>query len=147
MPLGPFTPDFGPASPSRSRHLSDTTAWLSDPQRWDHNGGDGPFSDKRLARVQFTATLAEARRAGLVKNSQVLARAAARLAGDQAPDGSWPLEGEDEPGSPAAYGRFLATYLASESLRILDTAGQREPIARAGAGCSITTSRRSPTPR
>ena len=42
----------------------DTTAWLSDPARWEHNGGDGPFSDKRLARLQFTAALAAARRAG-----------------------------------------------------------------------------------
>ena len=25
------------------------------PDRWDRNGGDGPFSDKRLARVQFAA--------------------------------------------------------------------------------------------
>ena len=43
-------------------------------------------------------------------------RAGDRLARDQAADGSWPLEGEDEPGSPATYGRFLATYLAREAL-------------------------------
>ena len=30
--------------------LADTTGWLSQPSGWDHNGGDGPFSDKRLAR-------------------------------------------------------------------------------------------------
>ena len=35
--------------------LADTTAWLRKPAGWDHNGGEGPFSDKRLARVAFTA--------------------------------------------------------------------------------------------
>jgi hypothetical protein len=111
--------------------LEDTTAWLSEPARWEHNGGRGPFSDKRLARVQFTAALAAARRAGLVNDQAILSRAAARLAQDQAGDGSWPLEGENEPGSPATYGRFLATFLACESLRTADPSGLREPIARA----------------
>ena len=37
--------------------LADTTGWLRRPEGWDHNGGDGPFSDKRLARVAFTASL------------------------------------------------------------------------------------------
>src|SRR5436190_18438939 len=33
--------------------LADTTRWLARPQGWDHNGGDGPFRDKRPALVQF----------------------------------------------------------------------------------------------
>src|SRR5690349_19573118 len=36
--------------PVRAGVMTDTTTWLSRPALWDHNGGDGPFSDKRLAR-------------------------------------------------------------------------------------------------
>src|SRR5205823_376617 len=50
--------------------LADTTAWLAQPDRWQHNGGDGPFSDKRLARIQFSLALTAARRAGHVKDPQ-----------------------------------------------------------------------------
>jgi Squalene-hopene cyclase C-terminal domain len=110
----------------------DTTAWLSDPERWEHNGGDGPFSDKRLARLQFTTALAAARRAGAVRDQRPLLRAAAGLAQDQAEDGSWPIEGENEPGSPVVYGRLLATFLARESLRAADPAAFRKPIDRGG---------------
>src|SRR3954447_21847445 len=42
------------------RALADTTGWLLQPAGWDHNGGDGPFNDKRLARIAFTAALATA---------------------------------------------------------------------------------------
>jgi hypothetical protein len=112
--------------------LAETTAWLAQPASWDHNGGDGPFSDKRLARVQFTTTLIAARQAGELRDQGVVFEAGARLARDQAPDGSWPLEGENEPGSPATYGRFLATHLARESLRAADSDRYRRPIARAG---------------
>jgi squalene cyclase len=111
--------------------VEDSTTWLCQPDRWEHNGGEGPFSDKLLARVQFTAALAAARRAGLAKDPGILARAAARLAQDQAPDGSWPVDGENEPGSPVTCGRFLATFLARESLRTADPTGLRQPIARA----------------
>src|SRR4051812_24969409 len=31
----------------------DTDRWLARPEGWDKNGGDGPMSDKALARVQF----------------------------------------------------------------------------------------------
>jgi hypothetical protein len=112
--------------------VADTSGWLSDPHRWEHNGGAGPFSDKRLARVQFTAALATASRTGQVNDPQVLIQAAARLAHDQSPDGSWPLDGEDEPGSPATYGRFLATYLAREGLKAADPVRFRQPIDRSG---------------
>src|SRR5437588_9299128 len=36
-----------------ARALEDTSRWLLRPQQWDHNGGDSPFSDKKLARIQF----------------------------------------------------------------------------------------------
>jgi Squalene-hopene cyclase C-terminal domain len=111
--------------------MAGTTAWLSKPAGWDHNGGDGPFSDKRLARVAFTAALAVATRNGSIRDRAALNEAAARLARDQADDGSWTLEGEEAPGSPAAYGRALATFLARESLAMADPARFRSAIGRA----------------
>jgi hypothetical protein len=111
--------------------IADTTVWLTQPDRWEHNGGDGPFSDKRLARLQFSLALTAARRAGHVKDLQVVVRAAGRLSQDQAADGSWPLEGENEPGSPTAYGQFLATYLAREVLSSADPARFKPAIDRA----------------
>src|SRR4051812_44142765 len=54
---------LGRAVPARA--LADTTRWVERPAGWDHNGGEGPFNDKKLARLQFAATLAEARDAGL----------------------------------------------------------------------------------
>jgi hypothetical protein len=111
--------------------LADTTTWLGRPEGWDHNGGDGPFNDRRLARVAFTATLATAGRTGRVSDRATLLRAAERLAGDQAPDGSWILEGEEAPGSPAAYGRVLATFLARDSLAAAQPDRFRAVIDRA----------------
>jgi hypothetical protein len=115
----------------KEQALTDTTGWLSAPERWDRNGGDGPFSDKRLARVQFATGLAAANRAGRVKDPAILVRAGDRLAADQADDGSWPLEGENEPGSPATYGRFLATYLAGDTLKVASPERFKVSIARA----------------
>jgi hypothetical protein len=111
--------------------LADTTAWLARPSGWEHNGGDGPFSDKRLARVAFTTALASATRDGRYRDHEPLHEAARRLVQDQADDGSWTLEGEESPGSPAAYGRALATWLARESLATDDPARFRAAIARA----------------
>src|SRR5262249_30891859 len=88
--------------------LEGTTRWLARPEGWDRNGGDGPFSDKRLARVEFTAALAAAVESGWLEDREALLRAAARLAEDQAADGSWPLAGGDSLGSPATYGTHLA---------------------------------------
>jgi hypothetical protein len=111
--------------------LGDTTDWLAKPSGWEHNGGDGPFSDKRLARVAFTTALASATRAGWTRDRAALHLAARRLAQDQAEDGSWTLEGEEAPGSPAAYGRALATFLARESLAADDPVRFRSAVDRA----------------
>src|SRR5438067_5873246 len=40
--------------------LAGTTKWLLNPAKWDDNGGDPGFSDKKLARIQFAAALSEA---------------------------------------------------------------------------------------
>src|SRR5262249_37429364 len=49
-----------------AKALDDTSAWLAQPHRWDRNGGEGPYSDKMLARLQFAAALVEAVDAGQV---------------------------------------------------------------------------------
>ncbi len=120
---------LGLAVPPES--LAETTAWLSRPSDWDHNGGDGPFSDKRLARVAFASALATATRTGAITDRRPMHEAAARLARDQAEDGSWQSDGDDAPGSPAAYGRALATYLARELLEASNPSRFWDAIARA----------------
>ena len=113
---------------------ADTDAWLGAPARWDHNGGDGPFSDKVLARVAFTAGLAAAvsaqrvprGRAALVEASRILIR-------DQTDDGAWRVDASDPVGSPATYGRPLATWLAVGVLRQADPVEFAPAIERAQA--------------
>jgi len=99
-----------------AKALADTTAWLTQPQRWDDNKGDPGFSDKRLANVQFAAALLAAIEAGEVKDRRSLENAARKVAADQAPDGAWPIEPQNAVGSPATYGTALATWMA---LRVL----------------------------
>lgn len=113
--------------------LDETIVWISHPEGWDRNGGQGPFNDKRLARIVFTAALkaaAEARRD--VKRPPLIA-AAERLAADQTRDGSWTIEGEDGLGSPASYGRALATLMARDSLRAADPQRFRDAVRKADA--------------
>ncbi len=111
--------------------LAETTRWLIRPADWDHNGGDGPFNDKRLARVVFTATLDTAVATRWVQDRSVFLHAAQRLVLDQAADGSWPLDGDDATGSPATYGRPLATLLARQALFSADSGRFRTAIDRA----------------
>jgi hypothetical protein len=127
--LGLLPPATGPRDVDP---LADTTRWLARPEGWDHNGGDGPFSDKMLARVQFASALAAAVATGALTDRKPLEVAAERLARDQAADGSWPIEGEPNVlGSPAAYGRPLATLAARNALRAADPVRHREAVARA----------------
>lgn len=114
--------------------LEDTTRWLARPEGWDKNGGDGPFSDKRLARVQFTSALASAIASGAIKDRSPLDRSAVRLAADQDADGSWAIDdGGGTVGSPASYGRPLATLAARDALKAADPARYRAAVARADA--------------
>ncbi len=111
--------------------LADTTRWLARPERWDHNGGDESASDKGLARIQFTAALVEVLDAGLLKDRQILGRAADRLAEDQQEDGSWKGGAAGTIGSPATYGNCLATSLARRSLYRADSRRFPEAVGRA----------------
>src|SRR5262245_65540387 len=53
--------------------LADTTEWVKRPARWDDNKGDPGFSDKRLADIQFAASLLSAIQTGRVKDRRPLA--------------------------------------------------------------------------
>lgn len=111
--------------------LTDTTAWLTHPDRWDKNGGNEAASDKGLARIQFAATLAAALDAGQVKDRKVLARAAALVAEYQGKDGSWQIDAQGNVGSPATYGSCLATGIARRVLQRADPDGFKQAIEKA----------------
>lgn len=114
--------------------LDETIAWISHPAGWDRNGGQGPFNDKQLARIVFTATLKLVAEAGHDAKQSALISAAERLAADQAEDGSWKIEGDDGVvGSPATYGQALATLMARDSLRAAGPERFRIAIRKADA--------------
>jgi len=100
--------------------LADTLDWLQRPKGWDRNGGEGPFSDKVLARLQFAAALVEADAAGLVADRRALMDAATTLAADQQADGSWKVEDGGNAGSPATWGPMLITTMAHRTLAAAD---------------------------
>ncbi|SIO60267.1 hypothetical protein SAMN05444166_6331 [Singulisphaera sp. GP187] len=112
--------------------LRDTIAFLERPERWDKNGVDAAFSDKRLARLQFANALAAAVDANAIGDRSVLLNAAARLVVDQAPDGSWNIDEVALIGSPATYGAPLATALARRTLLTADADRFAGPIRQAG---------------
>ena len=114
-----------------SEALTETTAWLRRPLEWDSNKGDPNASDKRLARIQFSAALLEAMAAGIIKDRQPLLDAAEGLVKDQGPAGFWPVEQEADVGSPATYGTPLATFMAIRTLRQADAARFRPAIEKA----------------
>ncbi len=117
--------------PVPEQALTDTTEWLVRPLEWDNNRGKPGFSDKRLARIQFAASLLEAFGAGLIEDREILIQAAESLLPYQRADGSWQLDVEAVVGSPATYGTPLATYMARRILEKTDASRFQSPIARA----------------
>jgi hypothetical protein len=111
--------------------LRDTIDWLTKPDGWEHNGGEGEFSDKRLARIQFAAALRTAVETGVVKDRRSLAQAAQLVARDQDDDGAWSCDASGNAGSPVTYGRVLATMQARDTLRAADSDAFRSQIERA----------------
>ena len=109
--------------------LADTTRWLLDPGNWDNNRGDPGFSDKKLARIQFAAALAQAHEAGAVSDRRVLIEAAQSLIPYQEANGSW-LVDVGAVGSPATYGTSLATYMALRTLEKADAARFAKAIVK-----------------
>ncbi|MBI4471108.1 MAG: terpene cyclase/mutase family protein [Acidobacteria bacterium] len=100
--------------------LAGTINWLQRPREWDSNKGDPVISDKKLARLQFAASLAEAYDARAV-SADILIEAAESLLPHQEKDGSWAVMKEAGLGSPATYGPVLSTSIAR---RILAKAGE-----------------------
>ena len=111
--------------------LAETSRWLAGPPRWDHNGGASPFSDKKLARIQFAAALVDALSAGQMTDRQALLRAAALVVEGQEKDGSWQVDAPGSIGSPATYGACLATCQARRILHTADPVRYQTAIARA----------------
>jgi hypothetical protein len=111
--------------------LSDTTDWLLRPTAWEDNKGDPGFSDKKLARIQFAAALAEAFRTAAVDARQTLIVAADTLLPDQSEDGLWKVDASGALGSPATYGTTLATYMARRTLHTAGAERYRDAISRA----------------
>src|SRR5262245_14122995 len=111
--------------------LADTTAWLARPEKGDKNGGEGEFSDRQLARLQFACALVEAMDAGRVKDPKPLLAAARLVAEYQHKDGSWQVIASGGIGSPVTYGPLLATFQARRVLHKADPKRYREAITRA----------------
>ena len=111
----------------------DTTAWLTRPGNWQKNRGDPRFGNKPLMQIQFASALHEALQSGATNNRQALSQAAADLLPYQDAAGSWPVEADENPGSPVTYGAALATYIARQTLSAADPVRFREPIERASA--------------
>ncbi len=112
--------------------LASTTRWLLHPALWDQNRGDPRFSDKRLARLQFAAGVAEAFRASAIRDRSVLIDAASSLLPYADRDGAWPVDAESAAGSPVTYGPALATSIARRTLQAAGPGHFPGPIDRAG---------------
>ncbi len=113
--------------------LRDTSLWLGKPTVWRQNGGDGPFNDRRLANIQFAATLAEASRVESIRDREAELQAGRLLVEAQDKDGSWQLEGGVRIGSPATYGPVLATVVARDALAGFDLRRFGRSIEQANA--------------
>ena len=116
--------------------LRDTTAWLQNPAAWDDNALGLEFADTTLARIQFAGALVDAMLADRIRDSAPLADAVALIAADQTDEGFWQLDASGSIGSPATYGRALATWAALRALRqaeTVDVADLAPVIARADA--------------
>jgi hypothetical protein len=113
--------------------IGDTLAFLNKPETWDANGPDGPFKDKRLARIQFAAALAAARQCNLKVTQAALDQAAALVAELQSAAGCWEIDTTAPIGSPVTYGRALSTVMALETLTTANSKRHEESIRRARA--------------
>ncbi len=122
---------FGRDVPDES--LASTIEWLLRPDRWDEQKGDPAASDKGLARFQFTAALAMAGEARLLKDRRALETAGDSVAALQGDDGVWAVEPREEIGSPATWGTYLATALTSRAVESLDARRWDGAVARSRA--------------
>jgi squalene-hopene cyclase-like protein len=113
--------------------LEDTTRFLSAPDEWDKSGPEGPFKDKKLARIQFAAALGVGIETGVAKDAKPLRRAAELLAELQQADGSWTSDAVAPLGSPVTYGQALLTATSLRVLKQTDAQRHQTAIMRAEA--------------
>jgi hypothetical protein len=111
--------------------LTGTIAWLQKPEAWDEDRSNPAFADRKLARIQFSAALAEAVRSGLRSAHDDLTRAAESLVALQEHDGAWKIDTGGVSGAPATYGSVLATYMARQALATADPSRFEAAIASA----------------
>lgn len=112
--------------------MSETLEWLRRPGAWGDQKGEEAFSDVVLTRIQFASALADAIDAALIPKGAALMEAARLVASDQNEDGSWHLDASGSIGSPATYGRFLATATAQRVLTAADPEQFADELSRAG---------------
>jgi len=113
--------------------FASTVEWLGRPESWDEQKGDPAASDKSLARLQFTAALAMADEARLLKDRRAPEAAADSVGALQGGDGAWAIEPRDAMGSPTTWGTHLATAVTCRSLETLDPRRHSEAVARGRA--------------
>ena len=97
---------------------------------WEREAGEPGTSDKKLARLQFAASLLAATEAGAIGDRRAPARDRGALAADQDADGAWRIEEQASLGSPVAYGPFVATWQAQRTLRADAAASRRRSRGR-----------------
>ena len=110
--------------------LADTLEWLRKPAAWDVAHSNPGFSDRKLARIQFSAALAEAVQDGAGQARDDLARAAELMLPLQGSDGAWKIDTGGVTGAPATYGSALATYMARRTLETADQTRFEAAIAK-----------------
>lgn len=111
--------------------LSETTAWVREPNKWELNKGDPGFNDRTLATVQFASSLLAAFESEAVSDRESLVEAARKLITHQARDGAFRIEPDSALGSPTTWGTVLTTSMAIKVLK------------REGSDKSIEASRRA----
>jgi hypothetical protein len=111
--------------------LIDTLEWLRKPAAWDDAHSNPGFSDRKLARIQFSAALAEAVRGSEITARDDLKRAAELLLPLQESDGAWKIDTGGVTGAPATYGSALATYMARRALETADPTRFEAAISKA----------------
>ena len=115
------------------RALTETTRWLGQPSQWDHNGGNDRQDDRKLATIQFAATVVAALDAAVLKERRPLLEAAERVARLQSKDGSWQVVARGSLGSATTLGDALATHLARQTLRRADARKYAVALKKADA--------------
>ena len=113
--------------------LQETLEWLLRPESWDEQHGDPSFSDKKLARLQFSAALGSAVAARAGADNVSIEAAGAGVERLQDASGAWAVEAADSPGSPVTWGSYLATSLMCRTLEALDARRFAESIRRGRA--------------